>query len=360
MPRCTSASTERSGSRALRARARVAGRGELVASRGRVVTCAGWFVACVSMPACGVFAARPAHEAFPPFWRPPGTQEVVYQQTPVPLRMLVYPPSRSCHAGVVIFVHGGGWSTPGPDLPYFGNWSGALAGSGLRAVSIEHRILPRWKGADMLQDVGAAVSYVARHHAKLRAVAGRIALVGFSSGGHLAALTGLRRSSGPLGAPTVGPHTTPPVQAIVAYYSPLDPPTLYIEGSHAMRTLLRGLVETARPTTPESAGGTLTDEVVTEMLRSLSPLEALRSRAPRFFVVHGRDDRLVPVAQSRAFVRRAQKWGVTVDYRELPNMGHNLDASRSRRARRLEREAAEFIAEAIAAVGPGSCGGHSN
>ncbi len=331
----------------------------LVAKRKRVAY-GGLLVACVCLPACGVFATKPAHETHPPFWRPPGTQEVVYQQTPLPLRMLVYPPTRSCHAGVVIFVHGGGWSTAGPDLPYFGNWNEPLAGSGLRAVSIEHRILPRWKGADMLQDVGAAVDYVARHHAKLRAVAGRIALVGFSSGGHLAALTGLRRSSGPLGAPPVGPHTTPPVQAIVAYYSPLDPPTLYLEGSHAMRTLLRGLVETGRPTTPESAGGTLTDEVVTETLRSLSPLEALSPKAPRFFVVHGRDDRLVPVAQSRAFVRRAQKWGVTVDYRELPKMGHNLDASRSRRARRLEREASEFMAEAFAAVGPGSCGGHSN
>jgi dipeptidyl aminopeptidase/acylaminoacyl peptidase len=57
-------------------------------------------------------------------------------------------------------------------------------------------------------------------------------------------------------------------------------------------------------------------------------------RLPRVLVTHGADDRVVPVAGTRAFVREATSRGVALTYVEIPDEGHGY-----RRAASLEQVA---------------------
>jgi acetyl esterase/lipase len=60
-----------------------------------------------------------------------------------------------------------------------------------------------------------------------------------------------------------------------------------------------------------------------QLLQSGSPLAFLKDKAPPFLVVHGDQDKIVPVVQSRRFVKRLQDLESNVEYIELPGVGHN-------------------------------------
>jgi acetyl esterase/lipase len=78
--------------------------------------------------------------------------------------------------------------------------------------------------------------------------------------------------------------------------------------------------------------------------RTASPLWRVRPDAPPFFVIHGRDDTLVPVAEARAFVDRlATTSRSTVAYAELPGAQHSFDLFPSIRSAYVVRGVEYFL-----------------
>jgi len=62
------------------------------------------------------------------------------------------------------------------------------------------------------------------------------------------------------------------------------------------------------------------------MYRAASPLDLVHENAPPFFVLHGRDDLLVPVAEARLFVERLRAASRNpVAYAELVGAQHAFD-----------------------------------
>ncbi|EUA89262.1 prolyl oligopeptidase family protein [Mycobacterium ulcerans str. Harvey] len=77
-----------------------------------------------------------------------------------------------------------------------------------------------------------------------------------------------------------------------------------------------------------------------------SPVNHVSADAPPFFVLHGRNDSLVPVEQARAFVTALQ--GVStqpVAYAELPSTQHAFDIFGSARAAHAAIAVEQFLAE---------------
>jgi acetyl esterase/lipase len=92
---------------------------------------------------------------------------------------------------VVIAVHGGGWRLANLDnYRTLGPW---LAGHGYVVLAVTHRLSKPAEKVypEAVQDVRAAVQFVKAKAAELKADPERIALMGDSSGGHLAALVAL-------------------------------------------------------------------------------------------------------------------------------------------------------------------------
>jgi acetyl esterase/lipase len=80
-----------------------------------------------------------------------------------------------------------------------------------------------------------------------------------------------------------------------------------------------------------------------------SPINHANADAPPFFVLHGRNDSLVPVEQARAFVERLRQVSKQpVVYAELPFTQHAFDIFGSARAAHSAIAVEQFLAEVYA------------
>src|SRR5258706_1935726 len=111
----------------------------------------------------------------------------------VALKGHLYAPKGPSRFPLVIAVHGGGWRLANlHNLRILGPW---LAERGYATLAVTHRLSKPAEKAypEAVQDVRAAVQVAKGKAAELRIDPERIALMGDSSGGHLAALVALAR-----------------------------------------------------------------------------------------------------------------------------------------------------------------------
>lgn len=189
----------------------------------------------------------------------------------------------------VLLLHGGGWVE--------GHWSdftstGPLfARQGLLAAGVNYRLAPEARWPQQLEDVLAALEYV--HGSQTDPE--RIALWGFSAGGHLALMAALAR-----------PEL---VRCVVAVGAPSDLPRLAREGAERLDLVF--------------------DD---DQLEAASPLHADLSRAPPVLLLHGTADRVVDVGHARALAAA----GEGIELVEIPDGDHGLrwPPLRALRARR--------------------------
>lgn len=293
----------------------------------------------------GVCASPPPLQLF---YRPPGTFTETYRRAPGPLELVVYPQARTTSAGMarggVIFIHGGGWSVAGAGVPTFSDWDEPLREAGLRAFALEHRVPPQYRGRDQIEDCVAAVNYVSENAARFGIPADRLALVGFSSGGHLAVMTALSMSR-----PRPGVRSLEsPLRSVVSFYAPLDPQSLLNDsGDPEVRRLLVNYLPRFDAETVSAAEATeLRRNFYRRALNDVSPVQHLHRYAPPMLLIHGVQDELVPVEQSRALYAAAVQ--VRPDLailREVPRGDHHFIRSRRSWARDVEREAIRFMLE---------------
>jgi acetyl esterase/lipase len=80
-----------------------------------------------------------------------------------------------------------------------------------------------------------------------------------------------------------------------------------------------------------------------------SPVTRVSTDAPPFFVLHGRNDSLVPVEQARGFVDKLRQFSKQpVVYAELPFTQHAFDIFGSARAGHAAIAVEQFLAEVYA------------
>jgi acetyl esterase/lipase len=102
-------------------------------------------------------------------------------------RLDLYTPAEAQNAPVLIYIHGGSWST--------GDKGGSIqpkmeviTGAGFIFMTINHRLSPAVTHPAHVEDLAAAVAWTVANAAAYGGDPGRIVLMGHSSGAHLAAL----------------------------------------------------------------------------------------------------------------------------------------------------------------------------
>ena len=128
-------------------------------------------------------------------------------------------PARRRHAGVML-IHGGGWRSG--DRSQAVPMAQRLAAAGYAAIAVEYRLSPEAHYPAALHDLKSAVRWMRAHARELTLDTSRIAALGCSAGGQLAALLGTTngdpRFEGTVG--TAGHAST--IQAIVDIDGVLD------------------------------------------------------------------------------------------------------------------------------------------
>ncbi len=218
----------------------------------------------------------------------------------VSLRMDASIPANATRVPAVIIVHGGGWV--GGDRrfmvePLFQ----PLTDAGFAWFSIDYRLVTNVAQFGLgIEDVESAVRFIRSHASEFRINPDRLALLGESAGGQLAAMAALRLSE------------RDTVKAVVALYTPTDLVSL-MQNSNYIPSEIRSSVQ-----------GTPWEKLILAGLAQLSPIENVKRDMPPFLFIHGTGDRLVPFQQSTAMCRRMKEAGASCEVYPVEGAGHGI------------------------------------
>ncbi len=200
----------------------------------------------------------------------------------------------------VIVVHGGAWIRGDKAFdvaPVFG----PLEDARIAWFSINYRL-----ATDMLQfgvaidDVKSAIRFVKKHAEEYGIDPKRIALVGESAGGQLAAMAAL----------TDDPELS--VAGVVALYTPSDLVGLAASSEMVPKQIREGLK------------GTPFEGLIMARLKQLSPVESVHKGMPPFLFIHGTADALVPFEQSTVMCDKMKAIDVACSVFPVEDGGHGM------------------------------------
>jgi acetyl esterase/lipase len=240
--------------------------------------------------------------------------------------------SSTAGAPVMVYIHGGAWvigekREQGKPMMY------ELVARGWVCVAINYRLSPKNTWPDHIVDCKKAVAWVRDHIAEYGGDPGFIAVSGGSAGGHLCALLALTP-----GDPDFQPgfeEADTSVDACVPLYGVMDM-TGSAEGSGRygpglLKMLEKSVMKTTFAEHPE-------------VFEAASPTQRVNAAAPPFFVLHGRNDTLVPIAVARTFVADLRAVSpAPVAFAELPLAQHAFDILASLRCQATTAGVSAFL-----------------
>jgi alpha-L-fucosidase 2 len=250
----------------------------------------------------------------------------------VSLRFDAHIPNGPGPFAAVILVHGGAW-VMGDKTNNVQPLIQPLSDAGFAWFSISYRLAADVArnpiGAAMQlgtaeSDVRKAVAFVKDHAAEYRVNRNRIALLGESAGGQLAAMAALR------------PGVDASVQGVVAFYTPSD---------LAMLARTSALVPDG---VRDAVKGTLFDDLLMAGLTEFSPINAVSASAPPFLLIHGTDDNVVPFAQSERFCDKLRASGAACELVPVNGGGHGIRAWESMRLTDYKSPMVRWLARTLA------------
>src|SRR3569623_240424 len=239
-------------------------------------------------------------------------RDVVYQQLPGyrPQIVDLYVPATPGPHPLVLYIHGGGWmgghTRHSGALAGFAKVLAALAAEGFTVASLEYRLSGEARLPAQLQDANAALRFLAAHATQYKIDPRRIGLWGGSAGGHLAALTGLACRN-----TTLDPASAkdPCASAVVTWYGVYDfkGMTATSDGNAAGARLLG----CDGPCSPDR-------------IAAVSPVTYIGPHDPAFLLIHGENDKTVPVEQSHLGEAALRKAGGSVESIYIPGVDHSF------------------------------------
>lgn len=205
----------------------------------------------------------------------------------------------------VVWIHGGGWSKG----THKNNPTAWLAGKGYVTASVEYRLSGEAIFPAQIHDCKAAIRFLRAHAEDYGIDPNRIGAWGSSAGGHLVALLGATCGVKELEGDSGNPNVSSRVQAVCDYFGPtnLAPSPKWLVAPPQISALL---------------GGSPTDKP--EVARLASPVKFVDKSDPPFLVVHGEEDKLVPIAQSEELYAALRKAGVRATFIRVKNAAHGF------------------------------------
>ena len=235
---------------------------------------------------------------------------------------------------LVVWIHGGGWS--GGARGDFAEGMRGLASQGFAGISVDYRLAQVARFPAQLDDLRAALVFIAANARRLMVDPQRVAVLGGSAGGHLALLLGFAPH------PVAGLR----IRAVVNFAGPTqlglfqsdpegDAQLKGVSGKDS-RALLAALLGTA----DRSAA----------IYASASPLTYVRPGLPPVLTIHGRDDHIVPLAQGEALHAALRNAGVTETLICGTGGGHDFGAWPEAERTRALLALGVFLAQQVVAT----------
>lgn len=211
------------------------------------------------------------------------------------LKLDTYSPADGSKATktAIVLIHGGGWMTGARGM--MAPLANALSAHGHVVVAPEYRLVPEAPWPAQIDDITAAVRWVAANAEKLGVSKDRIVVAGGSAGGHLALLATARLRG------------EVPVAAVISLFS-----------ASALSTEQRpakGLFTGTMLLGPNPAA---------DVFSAANPIEQITAGYPPVFLLHGTADWLIDPLASINLYNKLNELGVTAELHLVANANHEF------------------------------------
>jgi acetyl esterase/lipase len=209
---------------------------------------------------------------------------------------------------VIVWIHGGGWRGGHRDSGLI-----RLAGfaeRGYLGATIEYRLSGEATFPAQIEDCKCAIRFLRAKAKDYHLDPERIGVWGSSAGGHLVALLGTSGHVKELEGKGGWENFSSKVQAVCDFCGPTDFVKIVADSDRAKEAVNRLL------------GGPPSEKKDLAVLAS--PLTHVTRDLPRFLVVHGDQDRVVPMDQSELLCEALKKAGGRVKLHVAKGQGHGL------------------------------------
>jgi len=221
---------------------------------------------------------------------------------------------------VVIVIYGSAWFSNNAKVMAFNSIGMPLLNAGFSVVCINHRSSSDACFPAQIHDVKGAIRFIRANADRYGLDTTFIGITGYSSGGHLSSLAGV---TGDIHWASIGDvrvdldgniggnlDIRSDVDAVVDWFGPVD------------MSRMQDCSKVKDAKSPEAAliGGNPAD--MPEMVNLISPIYYVNSNCPRFLVIHGDADNVVPYCQSEYFAARLESYGRLEEFVTVPNGQH--------------------------------------
>lgn len=229
---------------------------------------------------------------------------------------------------VYVWIHGGGWQGGtkeggiGQVIP--------MVRHGFVGATIEYRLTGEASFPAQIEDCKCAIRFLRAHAEQYNLDRKRIAVGGSSAGGHLVALLGASGGVKELEGSGGWPDQSSAVQAVVDLYGPTD---------FKAFVTAKGYESHNKAGSPESkllgGGEVLPNEAG---IKRVNPITYVDQDDPPFLIIHGTNDRTVPLNQSEAMHQALKSVQVESTLHIIEGAGHGGRAFAQPEIRNMQRE----------------------
>jgi len=221
------------------------------------------------------------------------------------------PPVKTLSYPLIVWIHGGAWMSNDKhaDMGYMTNTIKAFLNAGYVLASIDYRYSITAPFPAQIQDCNRAIEYIYQNAAQYNIDESKIALIGFSAGGHLASLIGLSNNNFEKSFYYNGKKPKFKVTVVLDFYGPSDFSTLKGNDSPDPKNPITLLL-----------GGTVAEKP--ELAKKASPISYIDKNDPPFFIVQGEKDESVNPDQSILLSNLLKKVHVANELVIVPGAPH--------------------------------------
>jgi acetyl esterase/lipase len=229
------------------------------------------------------------------------------------LKLDVYLSAKPVTPGLLVWVHGGAWRGGTKDgVPK------VFPENGIATASIEFRQSTEAKFPAQIHDIKAAIRFLRAKASTLGVNTDRIVIAGSSSGGHLAALTGVTNGHAVLEG-KVGDYLqqSSAIQGILDYFGASDLTTILAQSTPFGLNMRKPALELLLGGVPDSN---------VDLARLASPVFHVDQGDPPLLIFHGEQDPQMPISQSHELTGAYKRANLDVQFDVVYGAAHGGDA----------------------------------
>lgn len=222
------------------------------------------------------------------------------------------PPNPKKNLPLIVWIHGGAWmlNDKYADMNYMKNTVKSFIDSGYALASINYRYSTDSIFPAPIEDCNRAIEFLYEHASTYNIDKNKIAVIGFSAGGHLASLLALSNNNNVKQFASALIHFK--IKLALDFYGPSDfimlasNPDTAINNMRNPVSVLLGVLAVDRP----------------DIAKLASPVTYIDKNDPPFLIVQGEKDQSVPNTQSKILHAWLTLKGVKNDLIIVPNAPH--------------------------------------